>query len=85
MDASENIKFPVLCHYKIIAKDRPAMLEEIESVFSQVNIVTNVERGNLSEGGHYVTFNASVTIHSLELMRYLDKALRAIDGVKIVL
>lgn len=81
----ENIQFPVICHYKIIAEDRPGIQAEIEKVFTEVNIQVHFEKGHHSETGTYVTFNSSVKIHSLELMRFIDRAIREIKGVKVVL
>lgn len=83
--SSENIKFPVLCHYKIIAEEHEGIQSAIEKVFLEVNIRARFERGHHSDHGKYVTFNADVLIHSLELMRHIDRALRKIEGVKFVL
>ncbi len=82
---AENIRFPVLCHYKIIAEDHEGIQSAIEKVFLEVNIRVRFEKGRHSVQGKYVTFNADVLIHSLELMRLIDQALRRIEGVKLVL
>ncbi len=82
---SENISFPVLCHYKIIAEDHEGVQSAIEKVFLEMNMRVRFEKGRHSEKGKYVTFNADVLIHSLELMRLIDRALRKIEGVKLVL
>ena len=82
---SENIRFPVICHYKIISEDHEGVQSSIEKVFLDVNIRVRFEKGRHSDGGKYVTFNADVMIHSLELMRLIDRALRRIEGVKFVL
>ncbi len=83
--SSEDIKFPVMCHYKIIAEDLVGVKEAIEKVFLEVNIEAEVTRGRESEMGKYIAFNADVLIHSLKLMRYIDKGLKGIKGVKVVL
>jgi putative lipoic acid-binding regulatory protein len=57
----------------------------IEEVFLGVNIPVRFLKGRHSDEGKYATFNADVTIHSLELMRIIDRALRKIEGVKLVL
>ncbi len=82
---SENIRFPVVCHYKIISEDHEGVQSSIEKVFLDVNIRVRFEKGRHSDHGKYVTFNADVMIHSLELMRLIDGALRRIEGVKFVL
>ena len=81
----ENIQFPVVCHYKIISEDRQGVQSSIEKVFLEVNIRVRFEKGHHSDHGKYVTFNADILIHSLELMRHIDGELRKIEGVKFVL
>ena len=81
----EDIQFPVLCHYKIIAEEHEGVQSAIEKVFFEVNLRVRFIQGRHSDGGKYVTFNADVMIHSLELMRHIDRALRKIEGVKFVL
>ena len=83
--SGENIQFPVVCHYKIISEDHEGVQSAIEKVFLEVNIRVRFEKGRHSDHGKYVTFNADVLIHSLELMRHIDRALRQIEGVKLVL
>ena len=83
--SGESIRFPVLCHYKIIAEDHEGVQSSIEKVFLEVNIRVRFERGHHSDRGKYITFNADVLIHSLQLMRHIDAALRKIEGVKFVL
>lgn len=82
---SKFIKFPVVCHYKVIAEDREDMKLLIERVFAEVNMRVEFKAGSKSAKGKYVTYNADVTIHSLELMKHIDKGLRMIRGVKVVL
>ncbi len=83
--SNESIRFPVVCHYKIIAEDHEGVQSAIEKVFLEVNIRARFEKGRHSDTGKYVTFNADILIHSLELMRHIDRALRRIEGVKLVL
>ena len=83
--SGENIQFPVICHYKIISEDHEGVQSAIEKVFLEINIRVRFEKGRHSDSGKYVTFNADVLIHSLELMRHIDRALRKIEGVKLVL
>ena len=83
--SAENIQFPVICHYKIISEEREGVQSAIEKVFFEVNIRVRFEKGRHSGQGKYVTFNADVLIHSIELMRHIDRSLRKIEGVKFVL
>lgn len=81
----EDIQFPVVCHYKIIAVDHEGVQSAIEKVFLEVNIRVRFEKGHQSGGGKYVTFNADILIHTLELMRHIDREIKKIEGVKVVL
>ncbi len=81
----EDIRFPVNCHYKIIAEDVPGLAAEIEKIFAEVNIEARFSRTGRSDRGKYVTYSAEITIHSLELMRFIDTAVRKLKGVKVVL
>jgi len=83
--AGESIHFPVLCHYKIIAEEHEGVQSAIEKIFLEINIRVRFEKGRHSDSGKYVTFNADIMIHSLELMRHVDRELRKIPGVKLVL
>ncbi len=83
--SGETIRFPVLCHYKIIAEDHEGVQSAIEKIFLEVNMRVRFEKGHHSARGKYVAFNADVMIHSLELMRHIDRELRKIPGVKLVL
>ncbi len=83
--SSESIQFPVICHYKIISEDHEGVQTAIEKVFLEVNIRVRFEKGRHSDHGKYVTFNADILIHSLELMRHIDRELKKIEGVKLVL
>ena len=81
----ENIQFPVICHYKIIAENHDGVQGSIEKVFLEVNIRVRFQEGHHSDTGKYVTFNADIMIYSLELMHHIDRELRKIQGVKFVL
>lgn len=85
MGRPEDIRFPVVCHYKIIAEDVPGLQKVVEGIFAEVNIVVSLKRSGRSDRGKYVTYSADVTMHSLELMRHVDRSIRAVKGVKLVL
>jgi putative lipoic acid-binding regulatory protein len=81
----EEIKFPVLCYYKVIAEDLPGMEFIIETVLIENHVKTPAVKGNRSAGGKYVTYNIEVFVNSLETMNAIDAALRNIKGVRMVL
>lgn len=81
----EEIQFPVLCYYKVIAEDLPGMEFIIETTLIENHVKTPAIKGNRSSGGKYVTYNIEVYVNSLETMNKIDAALRAIKGVRMVL
>lgn len=81
----EEIKFPVLCYYKVIAEDLPGMEFIIETVLIENHVKAPAVQGNRSANGKYVTYNIEVYAHSKESMNAIDSALRSIKGVRMVL
>ncbi len=82
---NEELKFPVLCYYKVIAEDLPGMEFLIETVLIENHVKSPAIKGNRSAGGKYITYNIEVLVNSLESMNAIDAALRNIMGVKMVL
>lgn len=82
---NEKIKFPVDCHYKIIAENIPGIDRQIIETLKNHGVNSPLTKSGHSDQGHYISFSADITMHSLESMRLLDRALRSIPGVKMVL
>ncbi len=80
-----ELTFPLICHYKIIARNIEHMHFVIETVLLQMGIRNPLESGNVSANGNYITYNISVRVKSREMMVKIDAELRAIEGVKMVL
>jgi putative lipoic acid-binding regulatory protein len=80
----EILKFPIDCHYKIIAEGESVRVL-IEIALGEMNITSPLLTGNHSTGGRYVTFNFDWTVDSQETMDRIDARLRAIEGVRLVL
>lgn len=81
----EELQFPVKCHYRIIAENVSGIEIEISDALTRLNISEKVKAGNQSKGGKYLTFYIDLHIESREEMDSVDKTLRAIAGVKMVL
>lgn len=79
------LKFPVLCHYKIITDAAPAVERHIREALIEFGIVRPLQAGHQSKEGKYLTFNVEVLAPNKEFMDRLDAKLRAIDGVRVVL
>jgi putative lipoic acid-binding regulatory protein len=81
----QPLRFPVDCHYKIIAEDTEDVRVRIEIVLQELGISARLLQGNHSSQGKYVTFNFDWTLQSKEEMDLIDARLRVIPGVRVVL
>lgn len=79
------LKFPVECHFRIIAEDHENMHFVIETVLMGLGINDTLEQANTSKKGKYVSFSVSTTVESSEILSKIDSELRNIQGVKMVL
>ena len=80
-----EVKYPALCHYRIIAIDHPNMKFVIETVSMNLGITAPVVPGRKSAGFKYRSFGIEVVVHSKEQMERFDQEFRNIEGVKMVL
>lgn len=81
----EELIFPTVGHFRIIAENQPGMFFVIETVLLQMGIQDALKKENLSKQGHYQSFSITTLIESREMMNKIDAAMRAIVGVKMVL
>lgn len=81
----EELKFPTVGHFRIIAENQPGMFFVIETVLQQMGISAPLKKEHLSKQGHYQSFSVTTLVESREMMNKIDAALRAIVGVKMVL
>lgn len=85
MEFSEELKFPCIGHYKIIAENTPDIKQRLEKRLHEIGIMNPLTSGNHSTNDRYITFNVDILINTKEYMYEVDKALRAVPGVKMVL
>jgi len=81
----EELKFPLVCHYKVIANNVKDMHFVIETVLMELGSTAPLVSGNTSGNGKYITFNTSIHVRDKEEMNLVDRELRNIEGVKMVL
>ena len=80
-----QIKFPVDCHYKIITENLHGIDILIIETLKNHGVHNPLKKSSASETGKYLSFDVEITIYSLESMKILDRALKSIAGVKMVL
>jgi putative lipoic acid-binding regulatory protein len=83
-DPSE-LEFPLECHFRIITERVENMHFVIETVLMGLGVSAPVEQGNSSGAGNYVSYAVSTMVDSLDAMNAIDRELRLIQGVKMVL
>lgn len=81
----EEIRFPVECFFKIIAEDLPGVRAALEKTLRRLEITSELVEGAHSSAGRYVTYELRWVVASLESMREIDRELKAVRGVKMVL
>ena len=79
------LKFPLECHFRIIAEDLKNMHFVIETVLMELGINNPLNTSNTSNKGKYISFSVSTTVESLNKLNKIDHELRNIQGVKMVL
>ena len=85
MDSPDEIKFPLICYYKIIAERSDDIQLRIETKLREAGVMNPVRVAHESSRRRYVTFDLEVLVHSKDYMNEIDSTLRSIQGVKMVL
>jgi putative lipoic acid-binding regulatory protein len=84
-DPGAELEFPLQCHFRVITENLKNMHFVVETVLMELGVHDPVEKANASETGKYISFNISTVVESREQMTRIDKELRLIQGVKMVL
>lgn len=80
-----DLQFPLTCHFRVITENLANMHFVIETVLMELGVTDPLEEANTSNEGKYISFNVSTVVDSREAMEKIDKELRLIQGVKMVL
>lgn len=81
----QQLRFPLDCHYRIIAEDSEGIRARIETALMECGVNKMLKDGNTSANGTYVTFFVDVHVTSIEQMRLISTVLGSVNGVKMVL
>lgn len=78
--------FPAECHFKVICKDREDMEQDLNQSLKDIGLtgIAFQPRGR-SAKGTYITFDLSMVVESHERMKAMDEAIRAVEGVRMLL
>ena len=83
--SSQELQFPIICHYRIITLDIPDIDLAIKAVLQKFEVKNPLQKGNKSNKGKYLSFGVDINIKSKEEMRQVNSELLDIEGVKMVL
>ena len=82
---NEPAVYPAVHHVGIVVEASFASLGTLESVLAGVEVVTPLHDGRASHTGKYRTMRVSIRVGSRAELDALDRDLRAITGVKLLL
>ncbi len=77
--------FPATCHFRVIGENRHALFMRLEQALAALGFGDVLEVGQVSSGGRYRSFGASIHVDNRAQMRRIDGALREVRGVRMVL
>ncbi|MEM7394551.1 MAG: DUF493 family protein [Verrucomicrobiota bacterium] len=80
-----ELEFPLECHFRIVAENLDNMYFTIETVLLGLGITDPLEPAHVSGKGNYASFAFSTIVPSRLVMEHIDRELRAIVGVKMVM
>lgn len=82
---SEELKFPVVAHHRIIVNAPARDDVATKRLFDGFDLVEPVAEANASSGGKYVSFGLSVRLKDRNEMDRLDGQIKLVPGLKMVL
>ena len=81
-----ELEFPVECHFKVIAVDLEGVHKSLNKCLVTLDLADHAfQPSNKSKNGKYISYETSVMVTSHEQMNEIDAALKAVEGVKMVL
>ena len=81
-----EIEFPTECHSKVIAYDLEGVHKALNKSLVDLGIADHAfQPSNKSKEGKYISYETSIVVESHARMNEIDAAIRAVEGVKMVL
>jgi putative lipoic acid-binding regulatory protein len=77
--------YPVECHFRIIVEQAFAKEDDLKQILSASEVTAPLAPGSVSSGGKYRSLQVGVRVHGREEMDRLDRAIRAVPGVRMLL
>ena len=77
--------YPADCHLSIIVEKREGIEQTLHEVLKPFKIVSPLTPGTQTPSGHYNAWRVTVEVGSTEELHAVDKAIRAVPGVRMIL
>ncbi len=84
-DASPSAVYPAVCHLSIIADSREGFHGAAGRVLAGYEVVSPLSEGGGTPSGRHRALRVSVQVASREELEALDRDLRTLPGVRMVL
>ena len=85
-DADYEALFPADCHIKVIAVDIDGVHKNLNLALVELGISDrSFQPGNKSAKGKYISYEIRLYIETRARMQEIDRALKAVGGVKMIL
>jgi putative lipoic acid-binding regulatory protein len=84
-DSNELPLYPAECHFRIIGEAGADPSAALAALLEGYEVTSPLGAGNRSRSGRYQAFEVSARVGSREEMEALDRAIRAVPGVKMLL
>ncbi len=83
--AGEPVAYPAIHHIGIVVGQAFAAEHELLEALACCDVVAPLQGGNASRTGKYRTLRVSVRVVSRDELEVLDRRLRAVTGVRMLL
>ena len=81
-----EIEFPTECHFKVIAYDLEGVHKGLNRCLLDLGLPNHAfQPSNKSKNGKYISYETSIVVENHARMTEIDVAIRAVEGVKMVL
>ncbi len=77
--------YPAECHFRIIVVGDFQGEAQLQQVLARSEVTAALQPGKASSGGKFRSWQVSVRVQDREELVRLDRELRAVDGVRMVL
>lgn len=77
--------YPAVCHLSVVAEAREGIAAAVAAALEGFSVVSPLAAGGGTPSGRHSALRVSVSVGSREELDALDRALRAVPGVRMVL